>query len=846
LTRVAFRPVTIALQNKDRLNSMFLKKLAWLAVPIVLIALGALSAGQLQGPLYHPYLVVQGNADLTFSILQRGVDAQEVCQAATNSLADALALSCPNCRVKEATCLETLTPEQQNVLSQSPLETASAVIPNGVVVFNASRPETALAVCEGSQRQSEANPSTPGRVSCVPAGAARPLAPAAESTQGRVRAGPAALLLACLLGLAAYVYMLLGGPATTLTSQLITLSRVQKQLLIALLDLALVELTLWPAFVLRLGTFQFPKAPLLELMALAPVLAVPIFVAFGLYRSVMRYVGTRAIVSIAQAVVVYVALATAAVYLLPLSGVPRSVLIIHGVLVLVLIAGSRVLARAWLNHPAAGGGRAARHNVVIYGAGAAGMQLALALSNDREVRPVAFIDDDTRLHRKRMGDLEVFGPQRLQEVIDRHRAAEVLLALPSISRRRRAEIVDMLESFQLQVRTLPTLSDLAQGRIKIEDLREVEIEDLLGRDSVAPDPQLLRANISGKSVMVTGAGGSIGAELCRQILELQPAALVLFEQSEFFLYSIEAELRGRAGPASALNIYPILGSVTDQVRLEKVIAKFNVQTIYHAAAYKHVPMVELNPCEGAFNNVIGTYRAASAAVNNGVETFVLISTDKAVRPTNTMGASKRFAEMVVQAFARESQPGRGGMRFCAVRFGNVLGSSGSVVPLFRQQIRKGGPVTVTDPRVVRYFMTIPEAAQLVLQAGAMGRDGDVFVLDMGEPVEILDLARRMIRLSGLQEKTAERPDGDIEIVFSGLRPGEKLYEELLTGNNPTPTAHPRIMRASEMYLPLDSLSRLLDDLTASVDRKDSDRVRALLLEAVRDFRPQCDNEDLAQ
>jgi FlaA1/EpsC-like NDP-sugar epimerase len=421
----------------------------------------------------------------------------------------------------------------------------------------------------------------------------------------------------------------------------------------------------------------------------------------------------------------------------------------------------------------------------------------------------------------------------------------VLLAIPSSSRQRRNAIIAELESLPLLVRTLPGLAELAQGKVSINDLRDIDIEDLLGRDPVPPNPALLGANITAKAVMVTGAGGSIGTELCRQILEQSPSDIVLYELNEFALYQIEQELVTRKArlPHCKTRIWPLLGSVCDEARLTQVLTQFHIETLFHAAAYKHVPMVERNPGQGAINNVIGTWRCAQAALQAGVKTFVLISTDKAVRPTNTMGATKRLAEMVLQSLAAQ-YPDQ--TRFTMVRFGNVLGSSGSVIPLFREQIRQGGPLTVTDPRIIRYFMTIPEAAQLVIQAGAMGKDGDVFVLDMGEPVKILDLAKRMIHLSGLGIKDEADPEGDIEINFTGLRPGEKLYEELLIGENVTPTDHPRIRRANEHFLEWAQLEPILANLIEAGSRNDGERTREILLGAVREFAPQCSNADLLQ
>lgn len=467
------------------------------------------------------------------------------------------------------------------------------------------------------------------------------------------------------------------------------------------------------------------------------------------------------------------------------------------------------------------------------------MQLAVALSMGRELCPVAFVDDEPSLHKHHINGLKVYSFSRLSYLIETHDVDEVLLAMPSISNSRRKDIILMLEPHPVHVRTIPGFSEIAQGKVKVEDIREIDIGDLLGRESVPPNIKLLNANIKDRSVLVTGAGGSIGSELCRQIITHQPKRLVLFELSEFQLYTIEKELEGIVAD---LELIPILGSVTDKRRITEVCNAFNVQTIYHAAAYKHVPMVERNPGEAINNNILGTLRAAQAAIDTGVETFVLISTDKAVRPTNTMGATKRFAELILQALSGDKKLSRN-TRFTMVRFGNVLGSSGSVVPLFREQISNGGPVTVTDRKIIRYFMTIPEAAELVIQAGAMGQGGDVFVLDMGEPVLIADLARRMIRLSGFEVNDEDHPNGDIEIAYTGLRPGEKLFEELLIGDNVSSTEHEKIMRAEEEVIAWKTLELLIQQLQDATDTSDFNRVRELLQEAVSGYQPQCDVVD---
>jgi FlaA1/EpsC-like NDP-sugar epimerase len=475
--------------------------------------------------------------------------------------------------------------------------------------------------------------------------------------------------------------------------------------------------------------------------------------------------------------------------------------------------------------------------VVIYGAGSSGRQLANALMQSAEYKIAAFIDNNIGLVGQSIHGINVVPRDDLGRLILTKNVTEVLLAIPSLSRAERNEIIHFLEPYEVLVRSLPSVAEFAQGKLRIADLRDVSIKDLLGRDSVDVNSELLGLNITNKVVMVTGAGGSIGAELCRQILGLKPQVLVLFDQSEFALYGIHKELVNIDIPN--VEILPMLGSVTNRKRLSHILGRFDVNTIYHAAAYKHVPMVESNNTEGVSNNVFGTLNCAQAAINHGVNTFVLVSTDKAVRPTNTMGASKRVAELVLQSLAVGSST-----RFSMVRFGNVLNSSGSVIPLFREQIKGGGPVTVTDPEILRYFMTIPEAVELVIQAGAMSKGGDVFVLDMGKPVRILDLAKKMIRLSGLSLKDKLHPYGDIEIKFTGLRSGEKLYEELLIGGNVSKTDNPMIMRADEEMLALGDLKLILDGLKKAVDSGDQDKLRQLLIKAVPGFKPQSEITDI--
>jgi FlaA1/EpsC-like NDP-sugar epimerase len=649
--------------------------------------------------------------------------------------------------------------------------------------------------------------------------------------------------------------------AEKLRTRLVSLPRRQKRLIQVAVDVVLVWLALWLAFVVRLGdsTFIEPLGGHAWLFALAPVITIPLFIRFGMYRAVMRYFGNDALLAIGKAVTLSALLLALTVYWHQDAPklIPRSMVFNYWWLSLVLVGGLRLMMRQYFmgdwfsaDQPTKIQGReSGLPKVAIYGAGAAGNQLVAALRLGRAMRPVAFIDDDSSITNRTIAGLRVYTSKHIHQMINETSADEILLAMPSASRRRRRQILEELENFPLHVRSIPGFMDLASGRVKVEDVQEVDIADLLGRDSVPPQQVLFERCIRNQVVMVTGAGGSIGAELCRQILLNEPATLLLFEHSEFNLYSIHSELEARVGRESLpLRLVPILGSIRNPDRLLDVIQAWKVDTLYHAAAYKHVPMVEHNIAEGVLNNLVGTLNTAQAAIRAGVSNFVLISTDKAVRPTNVMGSTKRLAEMVLQALSRESAPvlfeddkalrQLNKTRFTMVRFGNVLGSSGSVIPLFHEQISKGGPVTVTHPNITRYFMTIPEAAQLVIQAGAMGKGGDVFVLDMGEPVKIAELAEKMIHLSGLSVRSAKSPHGDISIEFTGLRPGEKLYEELLIGDNVSPTDHPMIMRANEEHLSWEAFKTVLSELLAAVACDDYDRVRQLLRETVSGYKPE--------
>ncbi|MBU2964982.1 nucleoside-diphosphate sugar epimerase/dehydratase [Amphritea sp. 2_MG-2023] len=618
---------------------------------------------------------------------------------------------------------------------------------------------------------------------------------------------------------------------------LLNSTRKQKKAVFVLFDLLVLPVCCWFSYALRYGDWTAVNFVHWPAYLLAPVIAIPIFVKMGMYRAIIRYIGYRAQWTVIKAVSLSVLIWAVAVYMLALDyNTPRSVILIFGLVAVLVIGGSRMFARWIILHQFPGGdSKAQKHadRVLIYGAGSAGRQLATALGESGEFSAIAFVDDDKTLRGMDINDLRVYQPDEIAGLIERYDIDSVLLAIPSVSRLRRKAIVDSLSIFNLRVLTLPALSDIAGGKVSMSDVREVDIADLLGREEVQPDKALLSACILGQNVLVTGAGGSIGSELCRQIVNQRPSTLILYEQSEFGLYSIEQELKQLS--LEGVDVIPVLGSVLDFPYLERVLRQYHVNTIYHAAAYKHVPLVEANMIAGVRNNLMGTWNTAEAAIACGVKNFVLISTDKAVRPTNVMGASKRFAELVLQALSQREK--NRGIRFAMVRFGNVLGSSGSVIPLFRRQIREGGPVTVTHPEITRYFMTIPEASSLVIQAGSMGSSGDVFVLDMGKPVKIKTLAKQMINLTGLSVKDINHPDGDIEISYTGLRDGEKLYEELLIGSNVQATDHPMIMRAGEAMLEWDELKPILDQMIEALNRYDYIKVRQLLLEAVDGYDP---------
>lgn len=612
-----------------------------------------------------------------------------------------------------------------------------------------------------------------------------------------------------------------------------TSSRLVKRVILMSADLVILPFSLWAAFVLRWGEINPSLVNYWWIIVAAPMVTIPVFYVFGLYRSMLRYMGIQVGWSLAKGMAVSSLILSALVFFTQTTGVPRSVFIIYFCLGVLLMGGSRVLMRAYLM--AIIRLSQSKEAVIIYGAGASGVQLATALVNANDSKVVAFIDDDKSIQGNLIHGVKVYKHEKLGLLIKKYNVKQILLAMPSVKKSTRRNILQSLEQYGIRVRTVPGMEDLVSGKANVEEIQDVDILDLLGRDSVSPDSSLLKACIENKVVMVTGAGGSIGSELCRQIITLSPQALVLLEQSEFALYQIERELLSKLEETqSNVKLIPVLGSVQNKFRLSHSIKACNVNTIYHAAAYKHVPLVEHNIIEGIRNNIFGTSFAAEAAMDNNVETFVLISTDKAVRPTNLMGASKRFAELILQAYSKIENIQT---RFCMVRFGNVLGSSGSVVPLFREQILQGGPVTVTHPDIIRYFMTIPEAAQLVIQASSLGQGGDVFVLDMGEPVKILDLAHRMIRLMGLDVKDEQHTDADIEIKFTGLRPGEKLYEELLIGNNVVKTCHSRIQRAEEYSVSTKELQSYMEQLDKACSLNDCELIIKLMSQIVVEYTP---------
>jgi FlaA1/EpsC-like NDP-sugar epimerase len=612
--------------------------------------------------------------------------------------------------------------------------------------------------------------------------------------------------------------------------------RFYKRLVVVAVDITLAFIATWLAFSLRLDVLHRPVGLQWMVYFLTPLLAVPVFVKFGLYRAIFRYTGQAALVSTVKAIAVYGLGLFAVLLWMQWPMVPRSVGVMQPLLFLILVGTSRAVARFWLAGLTLAAGKKSGR-LLIFGAGTAGVQTAVSIAMERQLKLVGFVDDDAHKVGRSINGVPVWASQDLPSLVTRHEVTDLLLAMPNATRERRKQIIASLSKLPVHVRTLPSMADLASGKVSVKDIHELDIDDLLGRTPVPPQTDLLARDLTGQVVMVTGAGGSIGGELTRNIVFQSPQKLVLLDHNEFGLYAIHQELDALCqAHRLSVELVPLLGSVTNAEQMQAVCNSYRPATIYHAAAYKHVPLVESNPGVGVLNNVFGTLNMARAAQASGVNRFVLVSTDKAVRPTNVMGATKRMAELVLQALAEESKiTGNSKTCFSMVRFGNVLGSSGSVVPLFRQQLEGGGPITVTHKEVTRYFMTIPEAAQLVLQAGAMGQGGDVFVLDMGEPVKIMDLAQRMVQLSGLTVKDAAYPEGDIEIAVVGLRPGEKLYEELLIGDNPEPTEHPRIMKANEDFFPWTQLSEHLQALQIAAHKDDIVEIRKVLSACVQGF-----------
>jgi len=638
---------------------------------------------------------------------------------------------------------------------------------------------------------------------------------------------------------------------------LLKIPRPLKSGLVFIIDIIFCVLSAWISFYLRLGQIHSNQFHIISSTMLVTYLsiglAIPVFFIFGFYKIIYRYTGIETARTIAKAMLTYLLLFIFILYLSKFDGVPFTIGLIDPMVLFCFIGGSRIFARCVMSdrHQSIGV-RINQSNILIYGAGRAGRQLSAAILNGQELNLIGFLDDNTKLHGHFIDGLSIFDPAKLDIVIKEHKVREILLAIPSVTRQRRNQILDKLSQYQITVRTLPGLSDIATGRITLKDVLELDVDDLLGREVITPIQSLLNKNVYQKAVLVTGAGGSIGSELCRQIIKLNPTFLLVLDNSEVALYQIHTELETSLNKfKSSLNrdqylvlprIIPLLASVIDEARIDTIMKTWKPDTVFHAAAYKHVPMVEHNVVEGLRNNVLGTWVFANASLTHGVSNFVLISTDKAVRPTNIMGASKRLAELLLQALASDLGNNEHVSRhqlnptiFSMVRFGNVLGSSGSVVPLFKEQIKNGGPITLTDINVTRYFMSIPEAAQLVLQAGSMSFGGEVFVLDMGQPVRIYDLASRMVELSGLKLKTQEEPDGDIEVKVTGLRSGEKLYEELLIGNNPSPTVHPRILKAKEDFFQLNEIKQKLEELNRLMACNDILSIQRLISQLVEGY-----------
>ena len=653
-------------------------------------------------------------------------------------------------------------------------------------------------------------------------------------------------------------------PITATKRLLLNLPRFIKRVVVMYFDVLVCAFSVWLSFGLRLDDWGYFQISQWWVLIAAIGFSFPLFITFGLYRAIFRYIGSAALASMARVFIIYTCLFFLVFAIIGVQGVPRSIGIIQPILLFIGIGTSRYFIRVWLGD--INSVQKSFHQVtplaLIYGAGSAGRQLAAALSLNKEMLVKGFIDDDKYLQGNTINGVPVYGNADIKSLMIRLEITDVLLAIPSVNQVRRNEIIASLNGCGVRVRTLPGVFDMASGRVKISDLHDLDMNDLLGRKVVPPDVALLEKNIRNKVVLVTGAGGSIGSELCRQIIKFSPRSLVLVDSSEHAIYQIYEELKKAivlqengnggeeasgdshsvSGKAAQIKLIPCLASVRDAEQMFKIFAANQPATVFHAAAYKHVPLVEQNPAEGIRNNVLGTLTCAKLSLETGVSHFILISTDKAVRPTNVMGASKRIAELVLQAMAESALKNGQATQFSMVRFGNVLGSSGSVAPLFSAQIKAGGPITLTHPEVTRYFMTIPEAAQLVIQSSAMATGGDLFVLDMGQPVRIYDLAVKMVYLSGLMVKDELHPHGDIEIEVTGLRPGEKLYEELLIGANPQPTEHPKIMKAHEEFLPWDELALELEQLNVALHAGDAGLIRSSLQKLVPGYQQNGDKK----
>lgn len=651
-------------------------------------------------------------------------------------------------------------------------------------------------------------------------------------------------------------------PIQLVKKELLGLSRLNKRALVIVLDIFICTFVTWLSFYLLVDRWLGLQLNQLWVFFVAICFSFPLFISFGLYRAIFRYMGSVALASIVRVFIIYFCLFFVVFSIVGVNGVPRSIGLMQPILLFIGIGASRYFIRVWLGgiNNVEKAFHRGRPLALIYGAGAAGRQLAAGLSLNKEMIVKGFIDDDEYLQGNTINGLLVYGNTDIKSLFRRLEISYVLLAIPSVNQIRRNEIISSLSGCGVCVRTLPGLIDLASGRVRISDLHDLDMNDLLGRKVVPPDVTLLERNIRNRDILVTGAGGSIGAELCRQIIKFSPRSLVLLESSEYALYQIYEELKKlillqsndcqinvaredchqSSTAFSQIKLFPCLASARDEAQMVKIFTAYHPNTVFHAAAYKHVPLVERNMDEGIRNNVWGTLNCAQAALEAGVSHFILISTDKAVRPTNVMGASKRVAELVLQAMAETALKKGHLTKFSMVRFGNVLGSSGSVAPLFSSQIRAGGPITLTHPEVTRYFMTIPEAAQLVIQSSAMAAGGDVFVLDMGLPVRIYDLAVKMVYLSGLVVKDELHPHGDIEIEITGLRPGEKLYEELLIGANPQPTDHPKILKANEEFLQWEDLQIELNHLNSALKACDEQRSQVILKKLVSGYEPHVD------